>query len=133
MSKFTVWSLGTKTRQIVGAGQPENMLESTVGTMFAKASVEPGAWLHLVLLSNVQENTFWITALLVLCKKPAFWHFFGNVLVQEFTCITLFTQCTQPMLTNNGLLCSDVSEWAVFALGTVTSQIKFANFTRSFL
>ena len=100
---------------------------ATIWTMLAKASVVPRAVYLLSTRINVKKDAFFVCTSIEFGVKEAFWHSRHIKLMQKIARVSLLTQASKPMLTNNSLITGRVSEWAKVLSGASILQITLAN------
>lgn len=110
MHMFTLRAFRTKPTHVVQAYNSPHMSMPTAWTMLAESSVIPWTVLYLRLRINVKVLAFFVTTFTKLGIKITFWHFCHVIFVKKLALITLFTQPSQPVLTDNCLFTFGVSK-----------------------
>ena len=84
--------------------------------MLAKATVIPGTIADLERICfNMKILTILVITFTKLLEKVADWHFCHVILMQEFAVVSFLAQMTQPVLTDNGTLTTNMAEGTVAA------------------
>lgn len=112
MHMLAVGSLRTEAGQVVHAQHTPQMLMSTVRPMAAESTFIPRTVFHLALWVDVQERALFVVAGIETRIEITLWHFRHVVLVQKLALVALFTQTTQPVLTDDGAIAPYVPKWA---------------------